>query len=411
MQKARYFVFKPFRLDVLDERLWECEKIVRLGHKALAVLECLVSQSGQLVTKDDLLATAWPDTAVSEAVLSTAMREIRRALKDQARVPRFIETVHGRGYRFIAPVSETSIPALPANQTNERATGDKSLTPLRFSRLTSSYNLVGREDEWTQLYEWYAAAQQGTHRIGFVAGEAGIGKSVLVEAFVSEVLAEGKARVSRGQCIQQYGAGEAYLPLLEALGRLARDGSIPIIDLLRKYAPSWLVHLPSLTTGEELEATMPVSSEKMLREFADVLEVLTAQDALVLVLEDLHWSDTSTIELLAYLARRRDSARLLILGTYRPIEVILHKHPLRNLMAELRPHPQCPELVLDYLSSKSVQEYILLRCGQIPRQIPGQIPGLKEDAVALHQRTGGHPLFFTTIVDELIRRRMIEGDD
>src|SRR5262245_31078205 len=403
MQKTRYFVFKSFCLDVLYERVWECEKSVRLGHKALAVLECLVSQPGQLVTKDDLLAAAWPDTAVSEAVLTTAMREIRRALKDQARVPRFIETVHGRGYRFIAPVAETSVPALPANLTNNPATGDIALTPFRLSRLASSYNLVGREAEWAQLHEWYTAAQQGTHRIGFVAGEAGIGKTVLVEAFVSEVLAQGKARFSRGQCIQQYGAGEAYMPILEALGRLARDGSIPIVDLLRKYAPSWLVHLPSLATGEELEAITPVTSEKMLRELADALEVLTAQDALILVLEDLHWSDTSTIELLAYLARRRDPARLLILGTYRPIELILHNHSLRNLMAELRPHPQCPELLLDYLSSKSVQDYLLLRCGHTPR--------LTEDAEALYRRTGGHPLFFTTIVDELMRRRKLEDSD
>ena len=110
MRKTRYFVFEPFRLDALDERLWEREKSVRLGHKALAVLQRLVSQPGQLVTKDDLLATAWPDTAVCEAVLTTAMRELRRALGDQARIPRFIETVHGRGYRFIAPVTETSVP-------------------------------------------------------------------------------------------------------------------------------------------------------------------------------------------------------------------------------------------------------------------------------------------------------------
>ena len=75
MRKIRYFVFEPFRLDVLDERLWERAKSVRLGHKALALLECLVRQPGRLVTKDELLAAAWPETAVCEAVLTTAMRE------------------------------------------------------------------------------------------------------------------------------------------------------------------------------------------------------------------------------------------------------------------------------------------------------------------------------------------------
>ena len=81
----------------------------------------------------------------------------------------------------------------------------------------SSQFLVGREPEWAQLYEWFTTVQRGARRIGFVAGEPGIGKTVLVEAFVSEVAARGKARVGRGQCIQQYGAGEAYLPILEAL--------------------------------------------------------------------------------------------------------------------------------------------------------------------------------------------------
>ncbi len=409
MRKARYFVFEPFCLDLLDERLWEREKSVRLGRKALAVLERLVSKPGQLVTKDDLLATAWPDTSVCEAVLTTAMRELRRALGDQARVPRFIETVHGRGYRFIAPVIETSLPALPTKSRSTVAIEADTPTPLSLPRAApsrpshSARHLVGREAELAQLREWYAMARQGERRIGFVAGEAGIGKTALVEAFVSEISAQGKAMVARGQCVQQYGAGEAYMPILEALGRLARDGALPIVDLLRDYAPSWLAHLPSLAAGEEFEAPSPVTSERMLRELADALEILTARDVLILVLEDLHWSDTATLEWLAYIARRPDPARLLIVGAYRPVEVLLHKHPLRNLIAELRPHPHCPELVLDYLSGEPVRDYVLQRCGRIPR--------LRELSETLHRRTGGHPLFLTTIVDELMRRGILESDD
>src|SRR5215468_10420156 len=278
MRKSRYFLFEPFCLDILDERLWERERSVRLGQKALAVLQRLVSQPGELVTKDDLLAAAWPDTAVCEAVLTTAMRELRRALGDQARVPRFIETVHGRGYRFIASVTETSVPAIQIKPA--APLGDESDVPMRFSRLrvADSGCLVGRESEWARLREWYATAQQGTRQIGFVAGEAGIGKTTLVEAFVSEVAASGKARVSRGQCIQHYGAGEAYLPILEALGRLGREGGPQIVALLREYAPSWLKHLPSLTPGEEFDALASVTSEKMLRRLAEALEILMARD-------------------------------------------------------------------------------------------------------------------------------------
>jgi DNA-binding winged helix-turn-helix (wHTH) protein/predicted ATPase len=403
MRKARYFLFETFRLDVLDERLWEREQSIRLGHKALAVLQRLVIQPGELVTKDDLLAAAWPDTSVCEAVLTTAMREIRRALGDQARVPRFIETVHGRGYRFIASVTETSVPPLPTKPTAPLAPEADALT--HFSRPPVAYSgcLVGRESEWARLHEWYATARQGDRRIGFVAGEAGIGKTTLVEAFVSEVATRGKARVGRGQCIQHYGAGEAYLPILEALGRLGRDGGPSIVALLREYAPSWLKHLPSLTPGEEFDPLTSVTSEKMLRELADAFEILTARDALILILEDLHWCDTATLEWLAYIARRRGQARLLVLGAYRPVEALLNNKPLRNLIAELRPHPQCAELVLDYLSGESVQDYVLQRCGPIPR--------LKELAETLHRRTGGHPLFLNTIVDELMRRGMLESAD
>jgi DNA-binding winged helix-turn-helix (wHTH) protein len=335
MRKARYFVFERFRLDVLDERLWEREKSVRLGRKALAVLECLLSQPGQLVTKDDLLTTAWPDTAVGEAVLTTAMRELRQALGDQARIPHFIQTVHGRGYRFIAPVTETSVPTLSTKSARPAAEPD-ALPIFRLPPVSAS-RLVGRETEWDQLHEWYATALEGKRRIGFVAGEAGIGKTVLVEAFVSEIAAQGQARVGRGQCVQQYGAGEAYLPILEALGRLARDGGPPIVELFRRHAPSWLTHLPSPASGGEFQAPAPVTPERMLRELADALEFLAARDALILVLEDLHWSDTATLEWLAYIARRRDPARLMIVATYRPFEVLLHKHRLRSLISELRP--------------------------------------------------------------------------
>jgi DNA-binding winged helix-turn-helix (wHTH) protein/predicted ATPase len=381
MRYARHFLFEPFRLDVLDERLWEGEKSVPLGHKALAVLRRLVGQPGRLVTKDDLLKAAWPDTAVGEAVLTTAVRELRQVLGDPARAPRFIETVHGRGYRFIAPVSEAA--AAPG-----------VVAPGGW--------LVGREQEWRLLDEWYEGVQQGTRRIGFVAGEAGIGKTALLEAFASDLAAGGAARVARGQCVEHYGAGEAYLPILEALGRLGRDTGLPVSDVLRRRAPSWLAHLPSMRSGQGFETQAPVTPARMLRELADAMEDLTAQTPLVLVLEDLHWSDTATLEWLAYSARRRDPARLLVLGSYRPVEALLHNHTLRSMVAQLRPYPQCGELVLDYLSGDSVEAYLRQRCGPLP--------GLRELAEVLRRRTGGLPLFLATIVDELIRRgRMEDG--
>lgn len=402
-QPNHAYEFGEYRLEVAERLLLRHGQAIPLQPKIFDLLLVLVEHRNHLLEKDQLLHAVWPDAIVEEANLSNNISILRKTLGDSPNEHRYIETVPKYGYRFIAPVAETSLPALPTKATTTSATEAGAPADLRLPRGAASRCLVGREAEWAQLREWYASVQQGNRRIGFVAGEAGIGKTVLVEAFVSEVAARGEALIARGQCIQQYGAGEAYLPILEALGRLARDNTLPVGELLRNYAPSWLAHLPSPVPGGEFEAPTPVTSERMLRELADALEILTAKDTLILVLEDLHWSDTATVEWLGYIARRRGAARLQIVGTYRPVEALLHNHPLRSLIAELRPHPQCPELVLDYLSSESVQSYLRQRCGPTPR--------LREFAEVLHRRTRGHPLFLTTIVDELMRQQFPESAD
>src|SRR5438094_7202207 len=113
MQEPQGLVFGPFRLDLRDERLWRGPEGTPLSPKTFAVLCCLVQQAGQLVTKDALLEAVWPETVVSDSVLQVAIRQLRQVLGDQARTPRFIETVYGRGYRFIAPIHAPVSPDEP----------------------------------------------------------------------------------------------------------------------------------------------------------------------------------------------------------------------------------------------------------------------------------------------------------
>ena len=193
-------------------------------------------------------------------------------------------------------------------------------------------------------------------------------------------------------------------PSSSALGRLGRgaDGA-KLVEILRSHAPSWLVHFPALLPPDEYAALGRVAPQstpaRMLRELAEALDVLTAQHALILVLEDLHWSDTATLEWLAYVTRRRDPARLAVLGTYRPLRSSSSRTRLRTLIPELRQHPQCTELVLDYLSVAEVATYVRQRCRGITQ--------LEALAHVLHQRTSGHPLFLVTLVDELMRQRLL----
>ena len=392
MQEPRILIFEPFCLDVGNERLWRVQEALHLTHKAFAVLHYLAEHAGQLVTKDELLEVVWSQTHVSEAALAVCIREIRQALGDQPRTPRFVATVHGRGYRFLAAVTIANrLPASPPPPVLP------SPPPL----------LVGREVECAQMQRWWAKAVQGERQVGFVTGEAGIGKTTLVEAFIARVRGDGALWIGHGQCIEQYGAGDAYLPVLEALGRLCRgpEGQ-HFMALLGQYAPSWLVQMPALLGAAELDALQRrgrgATHERMLRELAEAMEALTAERPLVLVLEDLHWSDDATLAWLACVARRREKARLLIIGTYRPMDVLVRAHPLRTVVQELQRHGQCAELPLASLTEAGVAAYLAAR--HAGRPLPEGLARL------LHQRTGGNPLFMVSVVDAMVRQGVLQED-
>ena len=402
MQELQSFVFGPFRLDPRDERLWRGEEVLHLHPKPFAVLCCLVTQAGQLVTKNALLGTVWPETAVTESALTVAIRHLRRVLGDHARTPRFIETVHRRGYRFMAPVAVAEPPS-PRHQT----TGTRR--PALPVAHVGSALFVGREGELAQVHRWCTTALLGTRQVGIIAGEPGIGKTTLINAFVAQVAAREDLWVGYGQCVESYGAGEPYLPVLEALGRLCREPDGPrLVAVLRQYAPSWLVQMPALLPPTEWEALQhsvgPTAQRRMLRELTEALDAFTTERPLVLVLEDLHWSDRATLEWLAYVARRPDPARLLIVGTYRPVEAIVQAHFLRTILTELRQHGQCVELALDYLSEADVAAYLGQRFEDL--RLAARL------ALVLHRRTTGNPLFLIAVVDELVRQQVVtEGPD
>lgn len=231
------------------------------------------------------------------------------------------------------------------------------------------------------------------------------------------------------------------------LGRLCRepDGK-RLIDLLAQHAPTWLVQMPALLTTPELEAlqrrTHGATRERMLRELAEAVEVLSAERPLVLVLEDLHWGDVSTLDWLAFVARRREPARLLIIGAYRPVEVIVGNHSLKSVKQELQLHGQCAELPLSFLTEEHVAKYLVKRFAssspvsagkagpepfvsvrperseakskdaQDELRRRGQGKGLASTtrhtlAQLIHQRTEGNPLFMINLVDYLVSQGVL----
>jgi predicted ATPase len=296
------------------------------------------------------------------------------------------ETAHRRGYRFIGALARP---------------GDGPAA-------ASVSAVFGREDALNRLDEAFAAAGTGARQVVFVTGEAGIGKTTLVDRWLDRAGDQHAGRIARGECLEHCGAAEAYLPILDAVGRLCRDqGGEQVVGVLRRFAPTWLAQLPALLGDAEREELarqlVGATPQRMLREMAEALEAMTATAPLVLIVEDLHWSDRSTLDLVAMLARRRETARLLVIGTYRAEDILSGGHPLKTIASELALHRHAVELALPPLSEAAAAQYLGAR-------FPGHAlaHGL---ASLIHRRSEGNPLFMVSLVDELERAGAIRMRD
>lgn len=399
--------FGPFRCDSLNACLWRDEQAIPLTPKAFAVLLYLLRHPGRLVRKDELLKMVWAETYVGDAVLKVSVGEIRKALGDDPKTPQFIATIHRRGYRFIAPLTVTASPSLES-RVRRLALEDQDppsfpVQTLDVRRQTLDIPLVGRERELARLHELRKQALRGERQIVFVTGESGIGKTAVIDTFLSQMTGR-EMLTAHGACLEHYGAGEAYLPILAAIGQLCREpGRKWIIELLERYAPTWLAQLPALVSPANRERlqreVLGATPERMLREMAEALEALTRETLLILVLEDLHWSDYATLDLLAAVARRREATHLMIIGSYRPVDVVVSEHPLKSLKQELQGHGQCEEVALDLLTPNHVATYLAARFPQ------GAFP--EELATIIHRRTDGNPLFLINFIEYLAAQNVL----
>jgi DNA-binding winged helix-turn-helix (wHTH) protein len=465
-ESTRAIRFPPFRVEPASERLWREHEPIALKPKAFAILLYLLEHPNRIVTKAELLAQLWGGVHVNDAVLKTHLREIRRALGDDVRSPRYIETAHRRGYRFIASSSLTppivtadasaapvdpSLPAasspgaaLPAASaaasasaagpsvisaratsamapsappapvypsTVASASSPVSSSPAAESppaaepRLKSAFtsaqpHFVGRHTELEWLEAALALASRGQRQLALVNGPAGIGKTSLVRVLASRLPLGGGA-VAWGQCVEQCGADEAYLPLIEALSRLGRGPDrARWVDHLSRYAPSWIARLPIFqSSAPGAVGAGGAASEHLLHQLTDALETFTHHDPLLLVLEDIQWADPSTLSWLTYMAHRTDPARLFVVCTFRPLEISRGAHPLGALKRTLERQSSRAELKLPCLAPAEVAAYVAARFPDATMQA--------ELVELLHARTAGNPLFMVRVLDSWLERGLL----
>lgn len=369
--------FESFRLDTANECLWRDGEPIAIPPKPFALLCYLVNHPGRLIAHDELLDAVWPDTFVQPQVLRTYVLELRKILGDTIGDPRYIQTQPKRGYRFVAEVTERP---------------DASLSPVIHD--AHNVEIAGRETELAQLESLMPAVHAGQRRIVFVSGESGIGKTALVDTFCRKVAASGQMNLARGQCVEGFSSAEEYYPVMEALGYLcASSAGETASRVLAQVAPAWL---PSASRSS---STAGVARDRLPGDLCAALEEVAAKQPLILVLEDLHWADEATINLLSAIARRRAPASLMILATCGPGE---REGPQSNSQLSMRLRQDllirqlCSEIALKPLRRTAVEQMLARKLQQ--ESLPAGL------AAFVHQHSEGNPLFVIAVVEHLIAR-------
>jgi len=392
--RSTNLVFGPFTLDLESERLWRGNEPIELRPKTWQLMRFMAENPGRLLTKDELLDEVWAGLAVTPASLNQAIRELRYALGDDAREPRYIQTVHRRGFRFIS--------ALGGADRNEVARTERGVSAGR-----ARPEMFGREAELRSLHDLFARAAAGQRQVVFVTGDEGIGKTTLLRAFLDELRADQRNVffAGGGQCVELLGAHEAYLPVLDALDRLTREAREGALQrLLERYAPTWVAHLPWLGQAEETELTVALagSPARMLREFCVAVEALASERPLIVWLEDLHWCDIETVDLVSTVAQRAEPTKLLVIATYRPVEVAIRDHPIGRLKRKLVAQKTAHELVLEPLGADVVESIITGRFGDSQWRRPL--------SRMIHDHSDGNPLFVGVAVDYMVSEGWLVAD-
>jgi eukaryotic-like serine/threonine-protein kinase len=395
MKSERYFSFPPFAVDTQEKRLC-CEgSDIPLRAKTFSLLCYLLERAGQLVSKDEILQQVWAGTQVAEGTLTISITELRKALGDDAKNPRFIVTVPKRGYRFIGKVTsdQSSVFSLPPLSpfSSQLTTDNRQLTT----------GFIGRTHELNVLRTALENASAGRGQVVLLAGEAGIGKTRLAEELANEARVR-NAQVLIGRCYEGEGAPpfwpwvqvmRIYLSTQdeEAAQEVMGPGAAIIADVL----PEVRERFPQLPAPPELATEQ--ARFRFFDSFTVFLKNVAKRQPLVIILDDLHWADTPSLLLLQFIAREVHNAQVLVCGAYRDVE-FEPTHPFSRMLGELARLGACQSLFLPRFTESEVGQFMTVTTTHVPS------PAL---ITAIHQKTEGNPFF----VAEVVQTAVGEGEE
>lgn len=375
--------FDDFEFDADQLELRRAGTLIKLEPRILRLLEVLLDSPGKLVTKEELLAKIWDGRAVAENVITVAMVRLRKALGHGASEQEFVKNVHGRGYRFVRPVTRQVIPG--AVRVPEAAR-----TPRPF---------VGREALLTALAAALAEADAGRGSACVLTGEPGIGKTRALEEFERHVNAAGMF-LAWGHCHESEDT-PALWPFAQVLRQLHAASSQRDMGLA---AAAWSADFPELAEllpelypsaaagARGGAAKRPIAKHRLFDALIRVLAVASQKQTCVLVLDDLHRADASSLELLQLWFDRLPRMRVLLLTAFPSLEHAAAA--ARAQLAVLHGHPSSARLALKPLSETDVARYV----GALVERPSSEL------AHAVFLKSEGNPFFMNELVRQL-------GDD
>lgn len=288
-----------------------------------------------------------------------------------------------------------------AEWTGVRSEGSASPSIFSIRRHT-----VGRQKELAELGHAFESAVAGQGRFLCVTGEPGIGKTTLVEDFLGQLAATGRPyALARGRCSERLAGTEAYLPFLDALesslhGEVGEAAALA----MKKTAPNWYEQVAPLAAKDSsltrvLAESRAASQERLKRELGAFLQEVSQLRPFLLFIDDLHWADASTVDLLAYLGGKCEGMRALLVFTYRPTDLVLSKHAFGPVKLDLQARGVCHELALEFLTRTDLDRFLAL---EFPEHC---LP--EEFAALIHERTEGSPLFIVDLLRYLRDRQVL----
>jgi predicted ATPase len=243
-------------------------------------------------------------------------------------------------------------------------------------------HIVGREVERDILQRTYDQVQQGRGALVCINGDVGLGKTALVDAFVEDLLRNGQTcHLARARCSDSFTENEPLMPWIENVSALAEEPTVR--EALVKTAPTW---------HREISHSGSSAPRQMKRELLDFYKEISSIHPVIIVLDDFHWADVGSIDLLAFLAPRLESLRVMVIVCYRQTEMKIKSHLFLQVRSDLLSRGACTEILLARLSRTDVEQYVALE--------QPNVQYAPDYAETLHAKSEGNPMFMRELLHE-----------